>query len=378
MTILVLSLLAAGYGAFMLYQLYGWLRLPGCIPPMGDGFKTRVTLIIPTRNEEDHILSCLESIRAQTYPEDLLEVVVVNDHSTDRTESLVRDFAGGQVQLINLSDHLIPGKPVRAFKKKAIEVAISQSRGDLIVTTDGDCTAGKEWISSVVACFEKERCKLIAGPVGLRGERGFFQKLQSLDFLSLQGLTGSLLQLGYPVICNGANLAYDRKAFLELGGFEGVDHLASGDDVFLLQKIHRAFPGQCRFLKCREALVRTCAQPDVGSFFQQRIRWASKMGRGDSPGLLPLLLFLYAWNLLFPVLAISSFWEPALLNWFWGLLLYKTALELVFLFPVAEFFGKCSFLWWLPLEQFFHIPYILVAAFLGRFKTYQWKGRRVS
>ncbi len=378
MIVLIISILAGIYGAFILFQLYGWLRIPGCRSPKGDRFTTRVTLIIPTRNEEDQILSCLQSIKAQTYPENLLEVIVVNDHSTDQTESLVRGFEAGNVRLINLSDHLAPGKPVWAFKKKAIEVAIGQSGGDLVVTTDADCIAGKDWISSVVTCYESGGCKLIAGPVGLHLERGFFQKLQSLDFISLQGLTGSLLQMGNPVICNGANLAYERKTFLELGGFQGVDHMASGDDVFLLQKINRAYPGQCCFLKCRKALVRTRAQQDLASFFQQRIRWASKTGRGNRPVLLPLLVFLYCWNLLFPVMALFSFLDPALLKWFWLLLLYKTILELIFLYPVAGFFGRRAMLWCLPLEQFFHIPYILVAAFLGRFKTYHWKGRKVS
>jgi glycosyltransferase involved in cell wall biosynthesis len=374
----LLPAMACLYGLFILYHLYGWVRLPGCRPGGKSPPRTLVSVIIPARNERLHIMDCLRSVTAQSYPAALFEVIVVNDHSVDETETLVREFQNDRVRLVNLSDHMGGTAHFNAYKKKSIEVAIGMARGEIILTTDADCVVGKEWIRSVVECYEQDVCKFISGPVCLHQAAGFFKKLQSLDFISLQGMTGAMLQLGHEGICNGANIAYEKKAFFDVGGFSGMDHLASGDDVLLMRKINQAFPGSVRFLKCSRAMVLTQPQESLHAFFQQRIRWSSKTGKFDGAGMLLLLLFLYGWNLLFPVLAIAGFWNRGLWMQLGLLLLWKTLLEGLFLYPVSKFFGNRKILWLLPLEQFFHIPYILMAALLGRFKSYQWKGRRVS
>lgn len=371
--------MAAIYSGWLGYCLYGWLRLPvfGESVPV-DNPETSVTVIIPTRNEENNIQACLQVVTTQNYPPGWLEVIVVNDHSSDHTEELVRTFPSPLVRLVNLSVYMTPGRPLNAYKKKAIETAIGLSKGELILTTDADCVMGKDWVRTLVEGYKKQNLVFMAAPVILHQENSFFKWLQSLDFISLQGLTGAIAELDQGAICNGANLGYSKKAFLEVGGFSGIDQIASGDDVLLMYKMQKAFPRQTAFLKSRKAIVRTLPMETLKEFIQQRIRWSSKVGKMDDRRMLGLLVFMYCWNLLFPVLAVMAIWHPALWKWFFGLILYKSAVELCFLAPVSGFFGKKRLLWLVLPAQFFHIPYILVAAFLGKVKTYQWKGRQVS
>lgn len=189
-------------------------------------------------------------------------------------------------------------------------------------------------------------------------------------------------------MCNGANLAYTRKAFEEAGGFSGIDSIASGDDMLLMHKIYKRYPGKVMFLKSKEAVVQTEPVKTIGEFFNQRIRWASKAGKYDDKRIFWVLLLVYIVNvilLLLPVVALTVNVQYSMFNTqysigvLWMVLLFlKTSIELFFLYPVAKFFDKRKLLWLFPLMQPFHILYTVVAGFLGAFGTYTWKERSVK
>ncbi len=176
---------------------------------------------------------------------------------------------------------------------------------------------------------------------------------------------------------NGANLAFSRNAFLQVKGYEGIDHLASGDDYLLMMKMHRAFPGKIAYLKAEKAIVTTAPQPDWRHFMNQRIRWAYKSGKYDDQKLTAILSLVYLFNFLFPVLFISGFFEHMYWLLLTGLLFLKIASELYFLYPVAVFFGKSRQLLWFPFLQPLHIVYIIAAGFMGLAGKYEWKGRHI-
>ena len=151
---------------------------------------TRVTVIVPARNEEHNIGNCIESLCRQHYPAALTELVVVNDHSTDRTAEIVLTAGGNRVQLLNLAE-LLPAGNINAYKKKGIEMAIGRSKGELIVTTDADCTMDNEWLSTLVSFYEQTQTVFIAAPVNIRCSRRFVEMFQAVDFTTLQGITGA-------------------------------------------------------------------------------------------------------------------------------------------------------------------------------------------
>jgi cellulose synthase/poly-beta-1,6-N-acetylglucosamine synthase-like glycosyltransferase len=195
----------------------------------------RLSVILVVRNEEETILQLLEDVERQSFPSSHTEVWVVDDHSTDATAALVNSFrqkAGYTLHLLRLQEYLQSPLPEGNYKKKGIELAVSQATGELIVCTDGDCRVGSGWLQSIAGFYTQHRPQLISGPVTFYKEDTFFEKLQTIEFASLIGLRGSLLALGIPAMCNGANLAFTRKAFLDVGGYAHISGTATGDDVF--------------------------------------------------------------------------------------------------------------------------------------------------
>lgn len=377
--LLIITLgLALLYGILMLSYLYGWSRLKRFDPSAhAYTFSTRVSVIIPARNEERNLPVLLEALQQQSYPANLFEVIVVDDFSTDQTADIVRYFPATNVRLIRMAEHLSPEERLNAYKKKAIETAITAAMGHLIVTTDADCVMGSKWLEAIVKCYETHQPKFIAAPVAYHKENNFFKKLQSLDFMTMQGITGAVAYLESGTMCNGANLAYEKTAFEEVGGFTGIDMIASGDDMLLMYKIYHAYPGSVHYLKSRDAIVRTLPVDTVKGFMNQRIRWSSKADKYEDKRITRVLVIVYLWNVMLLLMGIVAIFTPALRMWLLWLTVYKVVLELCFLIPVASFFGKRSLLPWFIPGQLFHIIYVVLAGWLGKFGSYEWKGRQV-
>ncbi|MDP4292566.1 MAG: glycosyltransferase, partial [Bacteroidota bacterium] len=263
--------------AFLYVQLimrftFGWFSMDNDtgkasgVPP-----EISFSVIIAVRNEERVIGRCLEAIALQNYPAELFELIVMNDHSTDDTEKAVRQFISNHpalsVRLINATG---------IGKKSAITQGVIEATGKLILVTDADCNMSSGWLKSFASAYERRRAHCISGPVKMIG-KGFFASMQGLEFLSLIGSGAGSISARMPVMCNGANFCYERAAFDAVDGFEGNSRYASGDDVFLMIKINKRYgSGSVSFLKDRDAIVTTGAQPDLKSFLKQRMRWTSK------------------------------------------------------------------------------------------------------
>jgi cellulose synthase/poly-beta-1,6-N-acetylglucosamine synthase-like glycosyltransferase len=375
-------LLFAVYGGLIAWYHRSWRALPAFQPGRRTGFRTRITVLIPARNEEENIGACLQSLAAQTYPRELFEVIVIDDHSTDRTAAIVKEFAVRYLSLASIPE----AGAVTAHKKFALETGIGQAGGELIVTMDADCLAHPGWLLTLAACYEEQGAKFIAAPVRIggagitnsRGSHSLLAIFQTLDFITLQGITGAAVHKHVHSMCNGANLAYSREAFFEVEGFKGIDHIPSGDDMLLMHKIFLRYPDRVFFLKSREAIVSTRPETRWKGFFNQRIRWASKADRYDDKRIFRVLLLVYLVNLLFVVMAVAAFRD----RW-WGfllliLLVVKTMIEYPFVGDVAGFFGQRRMMAWFPLLQPLHIIYTLVVGWLGKFGSYRWKDRIIT
>jgi len=381
------------YIFLLIFYWRSWRRIPEykVIPPgAGQKSNTKITVIIPARNEEKHIGACLNSVCDQTYPKELFEVLVVDDHSTDNTAAIVKTFAAQPVKLISLKDFTVDA--LNSYKKKAIEIAIGQSTGELIVTTDADCTVTGNWLQTIAAFYETHQPVFIAAPVSINCGFNFIEMFQALDFAMLQGITGASVHKKIHSMCNGANLAYTKKAFEEVGGFAGIDHIASGDDMLLMHKIYKHYPDKVMFLKSKAVIVQTAPVNSIGEFFNQRIRWASKADKYDDKRIFAVLFLVYLVNLLLVVLPVIALFTNTTITirvypfsiittvfelWVF-LIIIKTMTELMFLMPVAKFFGKRKLLWLFPLMQPFHIMYTVIAGWLGKFGSYNWKERKVN
>lgn len=337
-----------------------------------------VAIIIALRNESENIEPLIAALQAQDYPAAHTRFILVDDFSEDDTAARIRKLLLPNMQLICMKD-LYPEEGVlRSHKKRAIEAGIAASSSALIITTDADCRFGPQWISSLVRCQVATTASFIAAPVRFAPVLNFLDRFQTLDFLSLQGITGAAVSSGYFSMCNGANLLYTRAAFEKVNGFEGIDQLPSGDDMFLMQKVARAFPGTTFYCKDHEAIVTTAPVKGLGTFFQQRIRWASKADSYEEKRLFRTLLLVYAINLCYFILAIWILFLPTQAFLLLLLLTAKLLIEFPFVNAVSLFFRQQQLMPWFPLMQPFHIIYTLIAGWLGKFGSYRWKGRTIK
>jgi cellulose synthase/poly-beta-1,6-N-acetylglucosamine synthase-like glycosyltransferase len=392
-------------------------------------FRTKISVLVPARNEEANIAACVDSLFRQSYPRDLYEVIVIDDHSTDRTPDIVSELRYPELSLVCLRlAAIVQAQPILAHKKWAIETGIGCASGELIVTTDADCLFHPDWLTTMAAFYEQKNAKFIAAPVrigdpaptavhpshrasaknfvgpalprpssfvpfallGYIGRararplpralqrRSLLSIFQTLDFLTLQGITGAAVSKKFHSMCNGANLAYAKSAFYEVGGFKGIDSLPSGDDMLLMHKIYCKYPDRVFFLKSPKAIVTTQPETTWKGFFHQRIRWASKADHYDDKRIFWVLLLVYIVNAMFSALAIAACWNSW---WLWLLLVglaVKTIVEYPFVFSVAVFFDQWSLMVYFPILQPLHILYTIVIGWLGKFGSYRWKDRKIS
>lgn len=360
------------YTAVVIFIITGWHRVK--TPALKtSGFTTRVTILIAARNEEEKIHLTIEDILAQDYPKELTEIIICDDHSTDRTSDIIRSYADRGVKLLQLNED----KPLNSYKKKAISEAIRLSTGDLMVATDADCRMGAKWLSAIVGYFEQNQLYMVSSPVSYFEEKSLFERMQTLEFYSLITTGAAFIGHNHASTCNGANLAYRKDIFYEVGGFKGIDDLASGDDELLLQKVAARFPGTIGFLKSFDAIVYTHAKPNLKEFLNQRRRWASKSVKYKDKKVVAVVVGLWLFNLSALLNVLLGFYDKL----FWGIcagqLLLLALLELAMLGPVTAFFKRRSLLILIPISVPLYVVYFAYIGMIGNKGKYLWKGRMV-
>ena len=372
----ILWVLAVAYAAMTLVLWITWLRVPTYRPALLPNTPLpRLTVVIPVRNEATTLPRLLADLSQQDYPD--FEVIVADDASSDDTAVLADAFAQtASYPLTTITLHDDPA--VRSPKKRAIAQSIAQATGQLIVTTDGDCRVGPHWLG-LLARFQAETgAKLISGAVTFTTDRTVFGSLQTVEFASLIGAGAATLALGNPTMCNGANLCYSKSVFEEVGGFAGIDQVASGDDELLMHKIAARFPGSVRFLKHPDAIVETGPHKSLGAFYQQRKRWAGKWRAYASwfPTLLAVFVFLCN---LTPVVALVG----GLLGYFpakavLGIVVLKWVPEALFLGAVLLFLNKRYALFWILPTQWLYPFYVVFFGLAAQQPGFVWKGRKLK
>lgn len=277
---ILLSLLCT-YAVILFVFAVAFLRLEQPAPAPAGG--TPVSIIICARNEQPHLATCLRSIIAQKYPRELMQVIVVNDASTDST-ALVADTALEHSGI----EYRIISNPSQKGKKKSISTAIRFARHELIVLRDADTyTLSDEWLSQIAARYERSP-GLVIGPVAMHAGNSAMAALQSLETAALAVVTGGSAGLDKPFLCNGANLAFPRTVFRRTGGYESHSHLLSGDDIFFLEDVKKLGDVPVSYLKSPEAIVHTYPLEHPAKVVLQKARWASKFRY--NPNLLNLVV----------------------------------------------------------------------------------------
>jgi glycosyltransferase involved in cell wall biosynthesis len=335
--------------------------------------KNTFSIIIPFRNEAENLPVLLHSFSQINYPKILFEIILVNDCSSDNYKSIIEVF---RTENSNINCTLINNSNVtNSPKKDAIAKAVKISKFDWIVTTDADCIVPKNWLKLFNQTIKNENALFIAAPVKFKSEATFLHHFQNLNFISLLGSTIGSFGIKKPILCNGANLCYNKSTFLELNGFKGNEVIASGDDIFLLEKVTQKYPKNVSYLKANEAIVETISEKNWKLFFNQQLRWASKTTTYNNwfSKLVGLIVFIE--NLLVIVLGISTLFILEYWKCFLVVFLVKVLVDFILIFKTTKFFkNKKSLNYYLIISVLYPF-FIVFIALASLFKNYQWKGR---
>jgi cellulose synthase/poly-beta-1,6-N-acetylglucosamine synthase-like glycosyltransferase len=347
--------------------IFTWIKLTSKTKRTVSQKDSKISVIIPCRNEDKNILRLLQDLDNQTYPKHNFEVIIANDGSTDDTEKIVLAFqekANYRIILLNILT-----ENGNSPKKRAIQKSIEIASGSLMISTDGDCRVSADWLTSIENCFIQNDAKLVSSIVTFEDENSLWNSFQIVEFASLIGSGACAMFLEKPNMCNGANIAYTKEVFLEVNGFEGNEHLASGDDEFLMHKIAKIYPKQVIFNSDKNAIVTSKSQPNFGDFYQQRKRWASKWKYYKDWKVIVLALYIFVVNLGM----IYSIFTFNYLN-----LLLKCLPEFCFLCLIVSYLGHKSKIKLIIFVQIIYPFYVALFGMIGQGKGYHWKGRKLS
>lgn len=270
MIFLIIALVIASiYMAIQFQYIFYWKLIKPVIVPFDFTSSTGVSIIVVARNEADTVLTCLQGILSQSYPGHLVEILVIDDHSTDETINKVLSLRDESIQLLRLQ-HYPEYIFTPAYKKSAITLGVEKARHEMILVTDADCIHSKDWIRSVVYAFEQSNSRFQTAPVLLLPGRSLLEQMQELEILVYTLITGAGIQSRWHDMANGANMAFTKKAFQSVKGFQGNYQYASGDDMFLVEKMRTAFPDDIHFAKSTAAAVLTKGKTNWSDLLKQR------------------------------------------------------------------------------------------------------------
>ncbi|WP_396602984.1 glycosyltransferase [Algibacter sp. R77976] len=340
--------------------------------------RTKFSILIPFRNEAENLPDLLKSIENLNYPKHLYEIIFVDDDSNDNSTEIIQkllksrpfDCAKGDIEIISNI------RKTNSPKKDAITSAIKKAKNDWIITTDADCKLPKFWLDSFDEFIQKNNTVCIAAPVTYSNNNTFLNRFQTLDILSLQGATIGGFRLKKPFLCNGANLCYKKSIFIEVNGFDGNTNIASGDDIFLLEKVSKTYPKQLHYLKCEKAIVVTKSQYTWKNLISQRIRWAAKTSAynnwfGKLTGLVVLLMnAIIIIGLALSIVGVMKF------KTLFYITFIKFNIDFFLIYKSALFFNQKPVLKSYILGFIVYPVFSVYVACISMFSGYKWKGRQ--
>lgn len=358
---------------FLILSLYIGFDRVAIFKPSEIRATTKFSILIPFRNEAAALNGLLNSLNALKYLKSHFEILLVNDDSTDDSVEIIKDFKADHPKLrITL---LKNERHTDAPKKDAITIAVKVAKHDWLITTDADCEFPENWLKTISDFIAHQSPKMIVAPVSYHNNKSVLQAFQALDVLSLQSTTIGGFGLKKPFLCNGANLIYQKELFLSLNGFEGNTNIASGDDVFLMEKALAKYPEQVGYLKSIDALVMTQPQPDFNSLLNQRMRWAGKTSAYKNwfAKIVGGIVLLMNATLIITLCLVFI----GTLNGFvfCSLFVMKFIIDFILIRKSAVFFKQQFYLKTYALSSILYPFFSVLVVAASVFLSYKWKGR---
>lgn len=354
---------------FLIGSCFYWLLLAFFLKGLDRKFLQKkkaelpaLSIVVAARNEEANILRCLESLSRLIYPENLMEIIIVDDNSSDSTFETAKKFIAGRpsFKLIKSQSGTLKGKA------NAIDSAIKIARGEIIMTTDADCSPLETWAIQT-ASYYLDDVGVVCG-FTTQQSSGFFTEMQAMDFLFLLGVASGAMNQNLALSCIGNNMSYRKSAYDEVGGY-GALGFSVTEDFSLLSAIKKLKKYRMIYPLSSGALVISRPCENLKELYRQKKRWAVG-GLKSNMIAYSVMASAFVSNAMF----VFCLFSPSFL--LLVLCLVKILLDSLFLRHIRSGldlkFSKGGFI----VFEIYYITYVLilpVALLFGR--KVNWKGR---
>lgn len=370
----IFAVVTIPYGVVITLALIGFWKLRKALPLVSnDTYSSFISIIISAKNEAQNIEACLLSILHQRFDKTRFELILMDDHSDD----LTYDKALMILQNSSLNYQIIRQKEHKGKKQNLME-GIEAAKGNIIVTSDADVVQRHpNWLSTIASYFETYSPNLLIMPVDVEAGNGLLTRFQIIENVALMGMTAGYAGLKKPFMCNGANLAFKKEAYLLVNGYHSHLHISSGDDVLLLEDIKKLDPNLVHYYLSRELIVKTTAQKSIAEFMSQRIRWSYKAKYNpNNINLLIGCITVFA-NLLCLACLVAYVASVPISSYLSIFMMAKIIFDFLLLLLAADFLGRLKYIWWfLPFEGVYGI-YALLIGIASMFTKPYWKGKKI-
>jgi cellulose synthase/poly-beta-1,6-N-acetylglucosamine synthase-like glycosyltransferase len=326
-----------------------------------------VTIIIPFRNEEKNIEKCVNSILNQKYDLNKIEIVCVNDHSSDNSEFVLSRFEN--IKIISLNEY-------KHGKKSAITCGIENASSEIIIIRDADTVCENNWLINLISKQTKTDADMVIAQINYKGGFSFLSALQICEHIAITITGAATAKLGVPILCNGANLLFKKSAFIEVNGFSGNEQIASGDDVFLMNRFYNC-KKKIEYCNSIDASVNCDTEKKWTSFFSQRLRWAKKNKYNTNKINFFIMSLIFATNIALPILSIICLFYSGIMPYVIMFIVIKILTDFFVIYIGSLHFQQLTILCWFPLVFFVFPLEIIIILTLGIFYAPNWKGRKI-
>jgi len=333
----------------------------------------QASIIIAARNESKCIRSCIERILENELSGSNIEIIIIDDQSTDDTFEIVENIQSDLVSIHRLPDGKIG-------KKNAISYGVSKAKYPIILCTDADCLVGKFWIASHLQAYNDSSVQMATSIVMPVNKKSILGNFQSFDFAATMVITAVGIQTKKLYLANGANMSFYRDTFLRLNVYQENKHLASGDDIFLIKHVAKEYPNGVRFIKSKDSVVKTLPEISWTELVIQRIRWASKSLDVKSNSIMSLQGFIFLYTAFIGCLFLMYFYDGTAFYSYAiaGLVITKYITDYIFLKSVSRTFDPTISMKYFPFCFLLYFIHILGSGLTALFPyKYIWKGRTV-
>lgn len=329
-----------------------------------DATLPTVTVLVCARDEENNIGNCVASLAKLHYPKEKLELLVVDDKSTDRTPQILEEWSA---KLQHLRVYRT-GPEIEHLKGKvnALTQGMDAATGEFVMITDADCTVQPNWIRDYLKFYNKDT-GMVASITLLDIDR-FFDGVQSIDWSYLLGIAMACTNIGVPLSVIGNNMSVRRAAYESVGGYRKIPFSIT-EDYALFKAIWHQKPWKIKFRLTRESVVMSKATPDFKTWWRQKHRWVK-----GGEGLKTIGWVIFILGLLANAATVVGFFVLPL---FAALMVVavKWIADLMIILPVLSRTRKQHLLRFFLLYEPYLLLFVLSMPIMIMQKNVKWKGR---